>query len=155
MTTKKYWGIGIIITSFLLFGVVFLVPFLPLSTAMKATTAATFWGMSEITLVIGGLLVGKQVISKYKADIIQWLKFWEAKSYEVEVLVFKTDVISQIQVTSVALALQKLNGIAHWNFDLDDCDKILRVEVKKGTKRVSYQIVDTLRNMNFRCEELQ
>lgn len=155
MRNKKYWGIGIIITSFLLFGAVFLVPFLPLSNTMKVAVVAPLWGMSEITLVIGGLLVGKQVISKYKSDIFQWLKFWEAKSHEVEVLVFKTDVISQIQVTSVALALQKLHGITHWNFDLDDCDKILRVEVKKGAKRVNHQIVDTLKNMNFRCEELQ
>ena len=45
----------------------------------------------------------------------------------MEVLVFKTDVTSKRKVSKVSALLTSFPAIQQWNFDLDDCDKVLRV----------------------------
>ncbi|RCH55043.1 hypothetical protein DJ568_11270 [Mucilaginibacter hurinus] len=45
----------------------------------------------------------------------------------MEVLVFATDVTSAGQVGMVKEVLTPLSAIKDWNFDLEDCDNILRV----------------------------
>jgi len=40
---------------------------------------------------------------------------------------------------------------AKWNFDLDDCDKILRIEC---TENVALPIINLLEIHKFTCEEL-
>lgn len=46
----------------------------------------------------------------------------------MEVLVFKTNVTSKKKVSRIAPLLAAFPAIRHWNFDLEDCDKILRIE---------------------------
>lgn len=43
------------------------------------------------------------------------------------VCVFKTSVQSQKQVKKLATYLDSAIGKGNWNFDLDDCDNILRL----------------------------
>ncbi len=68
------------------------------------------------------------------------------------VLVFKTSVLGKGHVKTLKPLLNQLidkNG--HWNFDLEDCDNILRVE----TQYVRAQNISTLLEKNgFSCEEL-
>lgn len=45
----------------------------------------------------------------------------------MEVLVFSTSVQSMDQVKTLAPEINSLAGKGHWNFALDDCDKILRI----------------------------
>jgi len=45
----------------------------------------------------------------------------------MEILVFKTNV-PEDELYRVDLLLKGLPGVKRWNFDLDDCDKILRIE---------------------------
>ncbi len=69
------------------------------------------------------------------------------------VLVFKTSVSVNDEVRQLSAALDKLtrqNG--SWDFDLEDCDKILRVETQFLKAE---NIAATLRNQGFYCEELQ
>ena len=65
--------------------------------------------------------------------------------------VFKTNVPSQTQANSILISLQK-NFPAHKiNFDLDDCDKVLRVQ----GRNISTKKVIVLVNKNgYDCEIL-
>ena len=68
------------------------------------------------------------------------------------VLVFKTSVTAIEEVKQLRPLLNKLtrrNG--NWNFDLEDCDNILRVETQLLN---SVNITSTLQNQGFYCEEL-
>ena len=68
------------------------------------------------------------------------------------VLVFKTSVSKKNHIKKVKPLLNHLiakNG--YWNFDLEDCDNILRVEsqiIESDT------VCNILNNQGFLCEEL-
>lgn len=66
------------------------------------------------------------------------------------VYVFKTTVINQSHVKGLK---SDLNKLAHkneqWNFDLEDCDNILRIESKEPEK-----FTKILEMKGFDCEEL-
>ncbi|WP_276168146.1 hypothetical protein [Zobellia alginiliquefaciens] len=67
------------------------------------------------------------------------------------VLVFKTSVLKSKQVRRLK---PLLNGLVEpegrWNFDLEDCDNILRVE----THQHPIDVASVLKNQGFVCEEL-
>ncbi len=68
------------------------------------------------------------------------------------VLVFKTSVKKKQEISRLKPQLDDLiNPSGRWNFDLEDCDNILRVETPRlhpGT------IISTLQSKGFNCEEL-
>jgi len=59
-------GIVLIAVSTLLFASLLIIPFLSISTEIKLTVTTIVVIVSEITFWTGGLLVGKEVITKYK-----------------------------------------------------------------------------------------
>jgi len=67
------------------------------------------------------------------------------------VLVFKTNVKSKRSIKKLEPLLDTLLFHSKWNFDMKDCDKILRVE---GKEIVSSQIAALLAENGFYCEEL-
>ena len=67
------------------------------------------------------------------------------------ILVFKTDVNSAIKVKMVKPHLDQIPDIQKWNFDLWDCDKILRID---GPADVSPMVIHTLNQQGFNCVEL-
>ncbi|MGB5821776.1 MAG: hypothetical protein WBG90_19995 [Saonia sp.] len=68
------------------------------------------------------------------------------------VLVFKTSVTRSKQIRELSPVLNKLiNPYGRWNFDLEDCDRILRVETRNPR---STDIVSALQGSGFICEEL-
>jgi cell fate (sporulation/competence/biofilm development) regulator YmcA (YheA/YmcA/DUF963 family) len=70
----------------------------------------------------------------------------------MDVLVFSTSVKQQKQVSRVSTLLTKIPTITQWNFDLEDCDNILRI-VATG---LSAQYVETLlQKAGIHCQELQ
>jgi hypothetical protein len=69
----------------------------------------------------------------------------------MEVLVFKTNIQNSEKITKIAPYLDSLNGVTHWNFDLDDIDNILRVEAAGISPRI---IENTLGRAGCFCEEL-
>ena len=69
----------------------------------------------------------------------------------MEVLVFKTDVTSKRKVSKVSALLTAFPAIQQWNFDLDDCDKVLRI-VATGLKPASVETL--LQTAGFNCREL-
>jgi hypothetical protein len=70
----------------------------------------------------------------------------------MDVLVFSTSVNKPKQVSKVKNLLTKIPAIAQWNFDLDDCDNILRI-VATG---LSPQFIETLlQKAGINCQELK
>jgi tRNA G26 N,N-dimethylase Trm1 len=66
--------------------------------------------------------------------------------------VFKTNVQNKTQAKRILNSLKRMFSEASVNFDLYDCDKILRVE---GIKESCIQtIVTGLNNLGFECEIL-
>ncbi|WP_258105597.1 hypothetical protein [Marinoscillum sp. MHG1-6] len=68
--------------------------------------------------------------------------------------IFKTNISSEEQAASIVEYLQcNFPGI-HFNFDLDDCDRILRAA--PSTQKMDIEaIIDTLRTFNLDCEVLE
>lgn len=68
------------------------------------------------------------------------------------VLVFKTSVGGNSEVRLLTPVLDQLiQPSGRWNFDLEDCDNILRVETQR---LAAHAVVTTLAKRGFRCEEL-
>jgi hypothetical protein len=67
------------------------------------------------------------------------------------VLVFRTSVSSKRKIRQIKPLLDQTLSYAKWNFDLEDCDKILRVET---TENVALKVVSTLTKVGFECKEL-
>jgi len=69
----------------------------------------------------------------------------------MEILVFKTNVSSKKMVSRLKPLLTSVAAIKQWNFDLDDCDNVLRIE----TTGLNTRYVETLlQNAGFYCCEL-
>jgi hypothetical protein len=70
----------------------------------------------------------------------------------MDILVFATNVEKPRQVSRIKPLLTAVSEIIHWNFDLEDCDKILRVEVN-GLSPCHIQTL--LNTAGFECHELE
>lgn len=69
------------------------------------------------------------------------------------VLVFKTSVTTGRQVKKLRPLLNRLMGQhGEWNFDLEDCDRILRVEALSVQATA---VIEHLRLAGFACAELE
>lgn len=62
-------GVSLVIFSFLLYGVIFSLPWLPLTLASKLALTPVLVGVSEAAFWIGGILAGKEVVNRYR----RWL----------------------------------------------------------------------------------
>ncbi len=70
-----------------------------------------------------------------------------------QVLVFKTSVESYEHMRAVEPLLNKLlDKTEKWNFDLEDCDRILRVETKFVA---AASIIENLASAGIYCSELE
>ncbi|MGG2972296.1 transporter suffix domain-containing protein [Geobacillus stearothermophilus] len=70
-------GVGLIIASFVVWVIPPIAPFLPFSTAAKASIVAVAIVAAEIMFWIGALLVGKEAASKLK-------KYWDPKHWRIK-----------------------------------------------------------------------
>ncbi len=69
------------------------------------------------------------------------------------VLVFRTSVTEQKEIELLKPFLNQLTGgHLYWNFDLEDCDHILRIESGFLSAR---EVIQMLQEMDFVCEELE
>ena len=67
------------------------------------------------------------------------------------IYVFKTSVESEQDIQKLKSGLDKLLPQAKWNFDLDDCDNILRID--SHTEQTS-AVITLLQYIGYDCEEL-
>lgn len=68
------------------------------------------------------------------------------------VYVFKTSVKDKRQVKSLTGNLNKIHAIKKWNFNLEDCDNILRIV---SDIDVSNTVCETFDVLNYSCIELE
>lgn len=66
--------------------------------------------------------------------------------------IFKTSVTSKRKALSLRPYLNGLKNVRHWNFDLEDRDKILRIDSESP---VSVSIIGILNRRGFDCVELE
>jgi len=69
----------------------------------------------------------------------------------MDVLVFITNIENPEQLSDVQSLLTAVPAIKDWNFDLDDCDNILRIEAKDIPPAY---IESLLQTAGFACREL-
>ena len=69
----------------------------------------------------------------------------------MEILVFKTNVTSRKKVNMLAPLLTSFPTIRQWNFDLEDRDKVLRIE---STELNPDSVALLLLGAGFNCREL-
>ena len=70
----------------------------------------------------------------------------------MEILVFKTSVTQQEQVSKVKSLLTSIPNVKRWNFDLEDRDRILRVIADQVSPR---HVETILQTAGFTCQELE
>lgn len=70
----RWIAILLIIASFILYGALFAIPFLPVNNATKVALAPTFIVMGEATFWVGGALIGQEVLRRYRRFLnpINW-----------------------------------------------------------------------------------
>ena len=68
-----------------------------------------------------------------------------------EVLVFKTNILSDEDVEKIGHVLASESNIKRWNIDRDDIDKVLRIECDQLQPEA---VIKVLRDAGFECEEL-
>ena len=68
-----------------------------------------------------------------------------------EILVFKTNICFAGDIAKVAECLQSFNEIIHWNVDLEDVDKVLRIET---IALPATSIIQKINECGYICDEL-
>ena len=66
--------------------------------------------------------------------------------------VFKTSVKNKKHIRQLSPLLNNLLQQSKWNFDLEDCDRILRIDTEEN---IVFEIVDLLNMHKFYCKELE
>jgi hypothetical protein len=70
----------------------------------------------------------------------------------MNVLVFKTSVETPDQIQYLTPKLNALAGQGSWNFDLADCDRILRIVSDSVNPETAIHLINSL---GFMCDELE
>ncbi|MCX6231539.1 MAG: transporter suffix domain-containing protein [Bacteroidetes bacterium] len=78
----NYIAIVLIALSGVFFGLIFLVPFLTLSLKMKGVLISVFFISCEISWWLAVVIVGKQLITKYKKKLNPYYWFVKQKDKE-------------------------------------------------------------------------
>jgi hypothetical protein len=63
----RHLGVFLLVLSFVFYGLILLVPFLPLGTTAKVAAAPVLALLGELAFWPGSLLVGKEIVARYKA----------------------------------------------------------------------------------------
>jgi len=79
------------------------------------------------------------------------LRLYRYTAVLMTILVFKTSVKYKKDIKLLAPVLNTLPANVTWHFDLEDPDRILRVETKED---VAAHVTEALQLNGFACEEL-
>lgn len=67
------------------------------------------------------------------------------------VLIFKTSVKTESEVIKLRPEINHLATDINWNFDLEDCDNILRIN---SMEVIPSQVISLFEKYHYECEEL-
>lgn len=79
--------------------------------------------------------------------------FYQNRRTDVKIHIFKTNIETKLAVNTLKLLFNSHPGIYSWSIDLEDVDKVLRVE----TNNTLYQedIIEQVTARGFYCNELK
>jgi len=66
--------------------------------------------------------------------------------------IYKTNINTLEQIKKADSILSKHSKIQKWNIDIDDCDKVLRIE---SSQLEIFDIIGSLKPFNIYCEVLE
>jgi len=69
-----------------------------------------------------------------------------------KILVLKTSLTARSEVEKIGILLNAHPQIVKWDIDLDDCDKVLRIESSNGLTEAD--IAEVLRKIGYEAEKL-
>lgn len=70
----------------------------------------------------------------------------------MQILVYKTNISHKIDVDRIKPLLTGHNNIMAWNVDIEDIDKVLRIEAKTD---ISVEVLDLINKAGYQCGELE
>jgi hypothetical protein len=71
------------------------------------------------------------------------------------ILIFKTNLDTEFNASHILKQILANNNVLNCNFDLNDCDKILRIVLhNSASENMNKTIIDILKTQNFNCVEL-
>lgn len=71
---------------------------------------------------------------------------------EEKVLVFRSNVLTHVDVLQIRHPLDQHPGILRWNIDLDDCDHVIRIVTPNLT---AADIQELVNSNGYQCSELE
>lgn len=89
------------------------------------------------------------IFSHQKKNVIFYI--WLSKYAIIMVQIFKTNVTNKKEAKLLAVILSNENPEYKINFDLDDCDNILRIE---NFEIANHKVIFCLERMGYTCEVL-
>jgi hypothetical protein len=75
----------------------------------------------------------------------------EARAVDKHILVFRTNINTAGDLEGISMPVSQLPGIIRWNVNLEDPEKILRIE---SSTDISNQVIETIKSNGYSCEEL-
>ena len=74
------------------------------------------------------------------------------KTMQPSIHIYKTNINTLEQIKKADLILSKHTKVKKWNIDIDDCDKVLRIE---SSQQEILDVIDSLKPFNIYCEVLE
>ena len=79
--------------------------------------------------------------------------FYLKHKTRINIHVFKTNIETELDMNSIQFLLDSNPKIVQWSVDLEDIDKVLRIEASKNLREKD--IIDMVKSKGFYCEELE
>lgn len=67
------------------------------------------------------------------------------------IFIFRTSVKLKEEISDISNHIDQIDGILEWNFDLEDCDNILRIVANRD---VVNEVCKKLNFLNYVCEDI-
>ncbi len=78
--------------------------------------------------------------------------FYQTRKRDVDIHILKTNINNKLRVNTIKLLFNAHPDIIKWSIDLEDIDKVLRIETTKTLSKDD--LIEQIKARGFQCEEL-
>ena len=79
--------------------------------------------------------------------------FYKKHKINIRIHIFKTNIETNTDVNFIKILLNSDPKINQWSIDLEDIDRVLRIEANKSLNK--QDIIDKIKSKGFICRELE
>lgn len=79
--------------------------------------------------------------------------FYQKHKINIRIHIFKTNIETNTDVNFIKILLNSDPKINQWSIDLEDIDRVLRIEANKSLNK--QDIIDKIKSKGFICRELE